>query len=78
MTDSIDCSGVKETKNDNDRLRRDLWHKYAQGSDKIKSKGVVIKLKRLANLNKSFNIINLSRLIIYKLYISNMDKLWKN
>jgi len=48
-------------------LKKDLWHKYAQGFDEIRSKGVVIKLKRLANLNLSFNIINLSPLIIYKL-----------
>ena len=42
--------------NDNNRLRRDLWHKYAQGFDKIKSNGMLIKLKSLANLNLSFNI----------------------
>ena len=52
----------------NCRLRRDLWHKYAQGFDEIKSKGVVIKGKSLANLNLSFSIISLSALIIYKLY----------
>ena len=63
----MDWSGIKETKNDNDILKRDLWHKYAQGFDEIKSNSVVIKLKRLANLNLSFNIINLSALIIYKL-----------
>ena len=68
MTDSIDSSGVKETKNDNGWFRRDPWHKYAKGCDEIKSNGVVIKLKRHANLNLSFNITSLSALIIYKLY----------
>jgi len=56
LADSIHENGVKETKNDHDTLKSDLWHKYAQGFDEIKSKGVVIKLKRLANLNISFNI----------------------
>ena len=36
----------------------------------IKENFVLISGKRLANLNISFNIINLSPLIIYKLYYS--------
>ena len=67
MTDPIDWSGVKETKNDNDTLKKYLWHKYAQGFDKNRSNGMLIRYKRLGNLNLSFNIINLSALIIYKL-----------
>ena len=68
MTDSIDSSDVKETKNDHDIMIRVIWHKYAKGCDEIKSNGMLIKLLRLANLNISFNINDLSALIIYKLY----------
>jgi hypothetical protein len=55
------------TKNDHDRIRRGLWHKYAQGYDKNGSNGVTIRLKSLDNLNISFNINVLSPLILYKL-----------
>ena len=55
------------TKNDHDRIRRGLWYKYDQGYDEIKSNGMLISGKRLANLNISFNINPKSRLIIYKL-----------
>jgi hypothetical protein len=67
LADLIDSIGVKEIKNDGNRLSRDLWHKYAQGFDKNRSNGVVIRDKMLANLSLSFNIISLSALIIYKL-----------
>ena len=56
MADSIDSSDVKESKNDLDISRRDLWHKYAQGFDKNRINGMLIKLLRLANLNLSFYI----------------------
>ena len=67
MADSINSSDVKESKNDLDISRRDLWHKYAQGFDKNRINGMLIRYKMLANFNLSFNINVLSALIIYKL-----------
>jgi len=31
LADLIHWNGVKETKNEHNRFRRDLWYKYAQG-----------------------------------------------
>ena len=67
MADSIHWYGVKEIKNINCRLGRDLWHKYAQGYDINEYNRMLIMEKMLANLNLSFNINLKSPLIIYKL-----------
>ena len=64
---AVQINGNELATHDHDRIRRGLWYKYDQGYDEIKSNGMIISGKRLANLNISFNIIIQSSLIIYKL-----------
>ena len=47
------------------QIGRDLWHKYAQGYDINEYNRMLIKGKRLGNLNLSFNINPKSPLIIF-------------